>query len=350
VHRDISPNNIFITFDGGVKVLDFGVAKAAQEALTTKPGHITGKLCYMSPEQALGLPLNAGSDVFSAGAVLWELLTGERLFRTEESSPVAILQKVLHDEIPSPTRLRTDVPGALESVVMRALERDLDARFQSALEFALAVEGAVTPASAFSIGQYLQRLSGESLRERAAALDRFRSGAAEQRSFEITSALALGPGLDEGSLWGEDSFAELPPVERRPPSRHKPARRLVTPLKVGATFLLLGSALAVAWSRWKLTPPAAAGATSVVVHPGPRTEPSEAARVTAPVATSRDTVAPASVAPSSTPSTRPATGPELVAKPRARSMSRQPSSAPSNCSPPTYVDADGIRHFKPHCL
>jgi serine/threonine-protein kinase len=132
VHRDVTPENIFVSFDGGVKVLDFGIAKAANQVEMTRAGEIEGKLSYMSPEQCMGKPLDHRSDIFSLGVVLYEWVTGFKLFTGE--SDVAVLKSITDGKIYRPSYFKQEVPEAVETILMRALEKEPDARYQSAWE------------------------------------------------------------------------------------------------------------------------------------------------------------------------------------------------------------------------
>jgi len=134
VHRDVSPHNILVSNTGEVKVADFGIAKAASRSTKTRAGTIKGKCAYMSPEQARGLPLDGRSDLFALGIVLWELLTGQRLFAGD--SDFEILSKVLQEPIARPTQLAAQIPAELEAIVLRALARDPNARHRDAGQFA----------------------------------------------------------------------------------------------------------------------------------------------------------------------------------------------------------------------
>ncbi|MEN9800585.1 MAG: hypothetical protein RL653_4282 [Pseudomonadota bacterium] len=131
VHRDVTPHNVLLSFDGAVKLGDFGIARVGQGL--TAPGTLKGKFAYMSPEQARGEPVDARTDVFALGIVLWELLTGGRLF--EGSNELAILRAVQGSEIAPPARLNPDVPARLSEIVLRALSREPAGRFQTAGEF-----------------------------------------------------------------------------------------------------------------------------------------------------------------------------------------------------------------------
>jgi serine/threonine-protein kinase len=133
VHRDISPQNLFITYEGSVKVLDFGVARAAGRRTKTETGLIKGKFAYMSPEQSLGQPLDRRSDVFSMGVVLWELLTGRSLFRRTDGAPVA--RAIVEDPVVAPGRVVEGLPPALDAVCMKALAAEPGERFADAAAF-----------------------------------------------------------------------------------------------------------------------------------------------------------------------------------------------------------------------
>ncbi|MFL5319479.1 MAG: serine/threonine protein kinase [Myxococcaceae bacterium] len=130
VHRDVTPENIFVSFDGTVKVLDFGIAKAANQIEQTKAGEIKGKLSYMSPEQCMGKALDQRSDLFSLGTVLYEWLTGFKLFTGE--SEVAILKSITEGKIYAPSYFKSDIPEQVEAILMKALDKDRDRRYQTA--------------------------------------------------------------------------------------------------------------------------------------------------------------------------------------------------------------------------
>lgn len=132
-HRDMSPQNIMVSFEGEVKVIDFGIAKAETEAEGTKAGTLKGKFSYMSPEQAEGLPIDPRTDVFALGIVLWELLANDRLFTG--SNEAAILRKVRDCQIPPIRKINPTVPQELERIVMKALAKDRNVRYQTAANF-----------------------------------------------------------------------------------------------------------------------------------------------------------------------------------------------------------------------
>ncbi len=128
VHRDCSPQNILISYEGEVKIIDFGIAKAKSRSSRTMAGVLKGKFGYMSPEQVRGLPLDRRSDLFSLGTILYESLTGGRLFQGE--SDFSTLEKVRNVDIQPPSLLNGNIPPEVEAIVMKALEPDVDKRYQ----------------------------------------------------------------------------------------------------------------------------------------------------------------------------------------------------------------------------
>lgn len=133
VHRDVSPQNIMMAYQGSVKIVDFGIAKAASSTEATREGAIRGKFGYMSPEQARGEVIDKRSDIFSMGIVFWELLTQQRLFTYDDD--LVTLEKVKECDIPRPTTLLPSLPATLERIVMRALRKDAADRYETCQEF-----------------------------------------------------------------------------------------------------------------------------------------------------------------------------------------------------------------------
>ncbi|MGA8032248.1 MAG: serine/threonine-protein kinase, partial [Casimicrobiaceae bacterium] len=142
IHRDVKPANIFLLDDGTVKVADFGIAHLETSNLT-QVGTVLGTPSYMSPEQILGLPVDGRSDVFSAGVILYQFLTGERPFA---GSSTTTMQKVLKEEPLAPSTLNVQLLPAMDAVVRKAMAKQADSRFQTAREFADAIRAAAAAA------------------------------------------------------------------------------------------------------------------------------------------------------------------------------------------------------------
>ncbi len=166
VHRDVSPQNILVGADGMTRVLDFGVAKASGRMQTTREGQIKGKLSYMPPEQLHSETLSRRADIYAASVVMWEALTGQRLFRGDTES--IVLARILNGEVSPPSKVAPELPPELDALVMRGLSRDPNARFATAREMALALDKCVAPASLAEMSEWLETAAGSMLTERAA--------------------------------------------------------------------------------------------------------------------------------------------------------------------------------------
>ncbi len=211
VHRDVTPENIFVSFDGTVKVLDFGIAKAANQIEQTRAGEIKGKLSYMSPEQCMGKPLDCRSDLFSLGTVLYEWLTGFKLFTGD--SEVAILKSITEGKIYAPSYFKADIPEAVEAILMRALEKDRDRRYQTAWDMQYDLDQFLsqyefTPSN-IHLSNFLKQLFNDELEEEKSRLADAPRPAPEEvledseeiiSSVEAISAAADLPGGGSGAV------------------------------------------------------------------------------------------------------------------------------------------------------
>jgi serine/threonine protein kinase len=203
VHRDVSPQNVVVTFNGDVKLVDFGIAKSvSRSGDETASGRLKGKVPYMSPEQARGEPVDGRSDVFAAGIILFELTTGRRLFKA--ASEYETLKLICDRDYPLPSRVAPGYPPALEPIVMRALARDRQARWQSARELQGALEEFVREhrvgASRTALSQFMRSHFEEKLLSHSEALlqekqlaDSFAVDALEAGAVESGRMSSFGP-------------------------------------------------------------------------------------------------------------------------------------------------------------
>ena len=212
VHRDVSPQNILVGVDGIARELDFGVAKAVGRIQPERDDGVKGKVQYMPLEQITGSGVTRSADVYAASVVLWEALTGRRLFEGE--SDAEIMYGVLQGAREPPSALRPDVPRALDEIVMRGLQKDPADRFQTAREMAHAIESAVPPVKTSAVAAWVAENARDDLERRA------------RRIAIVEGHLAHVPGLD-----------------RAAPSTSTPSARTALVLGVAAA---LASAIAIA--------------------------------------------------------------------------------------------------------
>jgi eukaryotic-like serine/threonine-protein kinase len=326
VHRDVSPQNIFVTVDGQVKVLDFGIAKLDRSLVETEVGTVKGKIRYMAPEQLRGDVLDRRADVYAAGVILWEALAGERMWKGIGEGEIRA--RVQAGDLPPPPSAAGPISEALVRVCRRALALDPCARPLTALGMADELEAALVElpgrgGTRRDLGALVARLFAES-RQRTRALVEERIG---QLQVELTRTTGEISPLS-GSL--EISTASAPP----------PRGRRLTATAI-ASLLLTAGAL-VAWRAARPRAPSAPPATVAAPTPAVRTEPTP---VLAPVAV--EPAARAAVAgprPDNSAAKHPARVTAPVTAPPAT-----PPPAP-DCTHPFFVDGDGIKKFRPECM
>jgi serine/threonine protein kinase len=357
VHRDMSPQNVIVGVDGVARVIDFGIAKAANSVNITSEGMVRGKVGYMAPEQLNCKALTRRTDLYSLGVMLWELLVGARLF--PGGARPDLIAKV-EGSIPRPRSRVPKLSAKLDEIVMRALATSEADRFGSALEMAQALEDAAPIAARTQIAAWVERHAAAALAERAALV----------ASVEAMAHSVPPPALSAPVSAG---LHELLPETLRPPrlpalsSARQQRLRLPWLIGAGAATLLGVFSIALTFRSSRsaeampnpagpaLAPTSAAREPIIapeqpVPLPAPSPEPAAPAAASSAPEPPRTAAEPPQTAPAATPP-HPKTSEEqregtksLAAKP-AKSL---PPSA--NCSPPYTTDAQGRRKYKVECF
>ncbi|HEY5946051.1 MAG TPA: serine/threonine-protein kinase [Kofleriaceae bacterium] len=204
VHRDVSPSNILVSYDGSVKLVDFGVAKAATSTVKTRTGTLKGKISYMSPEQAKGAPIDHRSDIFSLGIVLWEMVTMQRLFKADND--LATIQMIINSKAQPASQVRPDCSRELERVIQRALAIDPDERYQTAEQLQLDLEALVRDPEPtqppVALGTYMHELFADEIRAWSAA----RALGQTLTEHMIDKATEMTTPVSESEIYGFDDF------------------------------------------------------------------------------------------------------------------------------------------------
>lgn len=266
VHRDVSPQNVLISNEGDIKLCDFGIAKAASKVTHTQAGALKGKLHYMSPEQAWGKSIDRRSDVFALATVLFEMLTGRRLFSGENE--ISVLEQVREAKVKAPSTINEDVPPEVDRIVLKALQREPEARYQSAGEMARDIDTVLysfrpTPTSA-DLAIYLDRVYAEEQPVFAAAQP------------EPVTPIPPPPPEPPRHV----SAAHVPAAAPHPPARHTdprmfaastpaPGKKRLAPLIAAGVLLAVvaGGAVYVLSTRDTETPPVQAAAATPAPAP-----------------------------------------------------------------------------------
>lgn len=342
VHRDVSPQNIMVGADGNTRVLDFGIAQAALRSQMTAAGTVKGKVAYMSPEQVRGLAVDARTDVFAAGVVLWEALVGRRLFFAPDSRDAVNL--LLTSPIPAPSSLVPSLSRALDEVVLKALARNVDERFACAHDFAEALRGAAQEGSRREVAEWVGRVAKAGLAERLEKLQALEASAIHT---QVVAPLPLvtassphhaAPGLDGNGTQATAATSILPHAQKK--------KRRVVPWLFAAVGVL--AALAVWATRPEAAPPPApspraAAPAPAAVLPAARPEPLAAPTVEVSPLPPVEVALPAPVASTSAP-------PAKRAVQHAGATSQLAVARAKQCSPPYRIDSSGVRRVKPECL
>jgi serine/threonine protein kinase len=225
VHRDVSPQNVMVGVDGVARLLDFGVAKAAVRATTTQEGELKGKLAYMAPESLEHHEVTRLSDLYAVGVLLWEGLTGRRLFEAETEGQ--LLRRILLHPIETPGSLIQGVPPELDAITMRAIDRDPQKRFQTAREMALAIERVTEIARASQVSEWIARVAKKPLEARAERVAELLGKSAAPSSSRISGESSAVRPLERERerertpITKTGSRRELTPTPGTPPSFSK---------------------------------------------------------------------------------------------------------------------------------
>lgn len=218
VHRDVTPHNLFVTYDGVTKVVDFGIAKFSSRMSHTRAGTLKGKLAYMSPEQVHGEGIDRRTDIFALGVVLWELTTGQRLFRME--SDLDTLAKVQECNVPRPSTLIRGYPVDLEKIVMKALAKNRGERFRTARELSRALQSLLMRRGLFiasdEVAAYTQSIFTDRIQKREAHL---------RWAAEVTQTINVDQMLSKPKIGPEFTNSEVQPSgpPKGPPAPVRPA-------------------------------------------------------------------------------------------------------------------------------
>ncbi len=343
VHRDVSPQNVLIGSDGLPRILDFGIAKAVGRMQSTRGDQLKGKLAYMAPEHLARAALDRRGDVYAAGILLWELLTGERLFHADDE--ISTFRRALEARVVAPSSVRPELPAALDQIVLRALAKSPAERFQTARDFSYALEKSGLAASVRDVSVWVQETAHESLSERAtriadyeAARDASRGSAALADVEGSPSAVLPRAFSDRLRAEHTETAMLKSPVKVAP----APARKRGLLLALLLASLLAGAALASS-SFWR------APSRDLAADPLPTSAPTVVAELQAATPSEARPATPLPPAdahpPASPPAAERATAPARpVAKAGVKAGRR------SDCETPFTVDAHGIRVPKLKCL
>ena len=377
VHRDVSPQNVLVGSDGIARVLDFGIAKAQGRIQVTRDGQIKGKLAYMPPEQLSGRELTRAVDIYASAVVMWETLTGERLFKGDTEGET--LAKILRDPVLAPSTVNPGVPTAFDRPIMRALSREAKERHATARELALELERCIGIASPTEVGEWVDSAVGGVLSARedqivaiesnSAALRVSPSGRPESSSEDSDiSSIPLSPSGTKVGIGPTSGTHQRDRKSQRnlptPPTMVAPAysdgtgsrltgSRLMLPvdrrLPILATiaglvvlFVVVGIVLAGRFSEANETKTAGGMVPSPPRVPEPIPAPSpivtaSAAPETEPLPAAKPVV------------TRPPA--PVQAKPAAAPTAPPPPPAPKkNCDPNYWIDEKGHKRYKIECM
>jgi len=333
VHRDVSPQNILVGSDGTTRVLDFGVAKAAGRIQTTRDGQVKGKIAYMPPEQLSGGLVTRQSDIYAASVVLWEALTGRRLFDGETEA--IVLVRAIEGKVDPPSMFNPQLDYATDAVVMRGLARDPQQRYATARDMALAIEQTIGLASPYEVGEWVESVAADEIARRARMI----------AEIESASMTASAPRIGLAPQPAEPPHSQVSSISVSRPAISRPApqksRRFARAFAVTAALLaIIGILLGSFALQEKLTVGRHQGAANEVARDGIRgftvvKPPSSLSKLNAAAAAAEATKPPPFVR------QPPPPPPPVTTKPKVNPA----------CDPPFTIDpATGRKKYKIECL
>ena len=368
VHRDVSPQNVLIGTDGVARVLDFGVAKAAGRLQTTREGQLKGKIAYMAPEQLHSGQVARQTDIYAAAVVLWETLTGRRLF--EGDNEAMVLMRALEGKFPTASSIIQGLSPAFDEVIARGLAKKPEDRWTTAREMAIALERCGRMASPSEVGEWVERTASEELTKRAARVAEIES---------VTSQVQAGGGNRQAEALIAEAANSSPRIQEKFPS----SKNLEPVVDVSAVEPMSGrdvdsqlSSISVSRSGMPSTRTRTRsrsgvavivlfgvligliGAVMLVLRSG-ASAPPKAAAVTSPPPPAAD-IPPAIAEPTATadpvaaktPMATATTPPVAKPTPRPAPAPRPnpPATPKPNCDPPFTIDAAGHKKYKMECM
>ncbi len=393
VHRDVSPQNVMVGVDGMARVLDFGIATATH-MVEEAPDQLRGKVGYMAPEQLAHEPVDRRTDVYAAAVVLWEALTGRRLFKADHISTLIV--KVMADPVEVPSTFAQGIPSDLDMVIMKGLSRDVRDRWSSARELAVLLEQALPPAPAREVGAWVEAIGGERIQYRGAVVAAIESQSiahlkipSASRNLGVTTTLAdaraeLGamnenalPSAVEAALVSDPQIQEILRRRSQPLLMESEAGPISAPPPVVAPVAVPAVALAPAPTSAPTPaptsaptsaappsrPPLGRGARSALlglgvvgligaaayagltlgdIEPPPRSVAPDAAS------------APVSAAPSAAPTPPEESigigSPDAATRGADAAAHAGANAGANDCAVPYVTDARGVRRMKPRCV
>jgi serine/threonine-protein kinase len=377
VHRDVSPQNVLVGVDGAARVLDFGVAKATNKVSETRTDQIKGKVAYMGPEQLSRGRIDRRTDVYAASVVLWEALTGQRLFQGEDVT--SLVYSVVSDKILPPSTHNPEVSGALDDIVMRGLSRELEQRWPSARDMAMALEEACSLGTPREIGAWVEETSGDALAWRAhlvSEIESMTSGSVPPPETPLApstfgpSDTLSGSGSGSGPTSSSSSIDRPPPSATTAPSQvtylatssgtmsapgNGLSGRMMTVVIGLSAVIVLAAGVAIGSKLLGPRPEIAAPHPTATAIEPPTREEQETAIVVA-VTPATGTPAAASASGSAAPPVaqiihRGGHATTTTTEPTHTAVVAPPPPPPSDdCDNPFTVDSNGIRRPKPQCF